>query len=390
MDAVIAVGNSKITDGYEAAVSAASEVREQLGELGADFILLFTTIGYEHEDVLEGVVEILGNKPMSGATFEGIIGSNVADESMYALQIVGIRSQTIGFYNFCAEDTINNPLQAGIDIGKIVDSIDEPGNRILFLFPDFRSNVSQIFEGIEKHSQVLLVGGVSGDNLSFRQCHQFYNGEVNSESCSGVLMVGDFEVETIVTHGSEPVGQKRTVTRSDRNVIIEIDNRPALDVASEEMGAPITADNIGTAISLMGIGLRVDEAKYLPSPYVLRAIHGFNFETKACTVPTDVPEGTEIQFMRRDHESVLNSATLAARCLKNKLDSADARWVCQFDCAGRGKHMIGDDVLKGIQMVQSEFNLQVPWTGTFSFGEISPINDKNFFHNFTATLTVFY
>ena len=69
---------------------------------------------------------------------------------------------------------------------------------------------------------------------------------------------------------------------------------------------------------------------------------------------------------------------------------ADARLVCQFDCAGRGKYMIGDDVLKGVQMVQSVFDESLPWMGTFSFGEISPVDGKNFFHNFTATLAVFH
>jgi len=64
--------------------------------------------------------------------------------------------------------------------------------------------------------------------------------------------------------------------------------------------------------------------------------------------------------------------------------------ICQFDCAGRGKIIIGDDVHKGLAMLQGEFADTVPWMGSFSFGEMSPIEDKNHFHNFTATLAVFY
>ncbi len=392
MDATIAIGNSKNVDGYEAATSAAISVRNELGPEGADFIFVFSTIGYEQEDVLDGVREILGDIPMCGATFEGIIGRDIADESMYAVQVVGIRSEKIKFHEFCAENIVHSPLEAGHQIGCAIESVKDPGNRVVFLFPDFRSNISQLFEGIEEHSKIPFVGGVSGDNLKFQQCHQFYNGVLKDEACSGVLMVGEFDLKTIVTHGSEPVGHKRIVTRSEANVIFEIDHRPALDVASEEMGAPITPDNISTAITLMGIGLRAGEARDSSSPYVLRAIHGFDFETKACAVPTDIAEGTEIQFMRRDHKGVLDSATLAAERLKHSLDEipAGARLVCQFDCAGRGKYMIGDDVLKGVQMVQGVFDESLPWMGTFSFGEISPVDGKNFFHNFTATLAVFH
>lgn len=392
MDAAIGIGISKSVDGYEAATTAAISVRDELGPEGADFIFVFSTIGYEQEDVLDGVREILGDVPMSGATFEGIIGRDIADESMYAVQIVGIRSNKIKFHSFSTEDIVRSPLEAGHKIGCKIESVKDPGNRVVFLFPDFRSNVSQLFEGIEEHVTLPFIGGISGDNLKFQQCHQFHNGALKEEGCSGVLMVGEFELKTIVTHGSEPVGKKRVVSRSEANVIFEIDHRPALDVASQEMGAPITPDNIGTAVALMGIGLRASHSKGYPSPYVLRAIHGFDFETKACSVPVDVAEGTEIQFMRRDHKGVLDSATLAAEAIKRSLDEipADARLVCQFDCAGRGKYMIGDDVLKGVQMVQAVFDRSLPWMGTFSFGEISPVDGKNFFHNFTATLAVFH
>ena len=392
MDAIIAIGSSNEVDGYEAAVAAATAAKDELGPEGADFIFVFSTIGYEQEDVLEGVREILGDRPMSGATFEGIIGRNIADESMYAVQVIAIRSETIKFYEYCAEDIVSDPLGAGTKIGQAIEAVNDPGNRVLFLFPDFRSNISQLFEGIERHAKLPFVGGVSGDNLKFQQCHQFHNGTIKEGACSAVLMVGDFELKTFVTHGSEPVGHKRIVTKSQDNIIIEIDDRPALDIASEEMGAPIVADNLATAITLVGIGLRADEATDALSPYVLRAIHGIDFETKSFTVPADVPQGTEIQFMRRDHNGVLMSATLAAKRLKSSLDDvpADARLVCQFDCAGRGKFMIGDDVLKGAMMVQEIFTEPLPWMGTFSFGEISPVDGKNVFHNFTATLAVFH
>ncbi len=392
MDAVIAVGNSNEIDGYEAATTAATAVKDELGRDGADFIFVFATIGYELEDVLDGVREILGDLPMGGATFEGIIGRNIANESMYAVQIIGIRSESIKFYGFGTENVVGHPLEAGVTIGQAVDAVKDAGNRVLFLFPDFRSNISQLFEGIERHCKMPFIGGISGDNLRFQQCYQFHNGALMEGACSAVLMVGDFACTTMVTHGSEPVGQKRVVTKSQGNIIFEIDDRPALDVASEEMGAPIIADNIVSATTLMGIGFKAGKLADALSPYVLRAIHGFDFEAKSCAVPTDVAEGTEIQFMRRDHDGVLASAALAAERIKRSLDDipADAKLVCQFDCAGRGKHMIGDDVLRGVRMVQGVFSGSLPWMGTFSFGEISPVDGKNYFHNFTATLAVFH
>ena len=392
MQLSIGIGNSSKTDGYDAGLEAANSVKEQLGKDDPDFVFVFSTIGYEHQDIIDAVVEILGEIPLSGVTFEGVIGREFADESMYAVQIVGFKSNTIQFFNFQSSDAVNEPLQAGELIGKNVASVTQKGNRILFLFPDFKANITRIFEGIEKHCTLPFIGGASGDNLKFLQSYQFHNGEVFESSCCAVLMVGDFELMTIVTHGSEPLSDEHVITKCSGNIIYELDGKPALDIASEGLGEKITPANITSAVSLLGIGFKTTQSPDFLSPYVVLAIHGFDFDNGSCIVPTVVTEGSKIQFMHRDPRSVLESAQSGAEKLSATLKSLDItpELICQFDCAGRGKSIIGDDVYEGVAMVQNAFDNVVPWMGAFAFGEISPIKEKNYFHNFTATLSVFY
>ena len=202
MQLSIGIGNSSKIDGYEAGLEATSTVKEQLGVDAPDFVFVFSNIGYEHQDVLDAVAEVIGDVPLSGATFGGIIGREFVDESMYAVQIVGFKSNTIQFYNFQGANAVNQPLQAGEDIGQQVAAVAQDGNRVLFLFPDFRTNLTSLFDGIEKHCNLPFIGGGSGDNLKFQQCYQFHDGEVMESACCAVLMVGDFELMTIVTHGS--------------------------------------------------------------------------------------------------------------------------------------------------------------------------------------------
>jgi hypothetical protein len=388
----IGIGNSNNVDGYEAGLEAASTVYDQLEADAPDFVFVFSTIGYEQEDILDAAAEKFGDVPMSGATFEGIIGRGYADESMYGVQIVGLKSEDVRFHNFQTVNAVEQPLEAGEELGRRVADVTQCGNRVLFLFPDFRMNITRLFEGIEKHCSLPFIGGTSGDNLKFQQAYQFHNGQVTENACNAVLMVGDFELMTTVTHGSEPLGNPRIITKCDGNVIYEIDGRPALDIASEGLGEVITPENIVSAITLMGIGFRTDASSNFLSPYIVRAIHGFDFKDRSCQVPTTMANGSEIQFMRRDPESVLNSGRAGAEKLSDALDSGaeTPTMICQFDCAGRGKVIVGDDVRKGMAMVQAEFEDKVPWMGSFTFGEISPIEDKNYFHNFTATLAVFY
>jgi hypothetical protein len=392
MQLSIGIGNSCNIDGYEAGLEAASTVMEQLGADTPDFVFVFSNIGYELQDILDAVAEILGDVPLSGATFGGIIGREFVDESMYAVQVVGLKSNTIQFYNFQGTNVIDQPLQAGEDIGQQVAAIAQDGNRVLFLFPDFRTNLNSLFEGIEKHCNLPFIGGGSGDNLKFQQCYQFHNGEVMESACCAVLMVGDFELMTIVTHGSEPLSDARVLTKCTGNVIYEIDDKPALDVASEGLGQEITPENMTSAIMLMGIGFKTAYSPNLLSPYIIRAIHGFNFDKGSCIVQTEVKMGSEIRFMRRDPHSVLESARSGAEKLSKALYSLNVtpKLICQFDCAGRGKCFVGDDVYKGMAVVQEAFKHTVPWMGSFAFGEISSIKGKNYFYNYTATLTAFY
>ena len=40
--------------------------------------------------------------------------------------------------------------------------------------------------------------------------------------------------------------------------------------------------------------------------------------------------------------------------------------------------------------VTRRYSQDIPWFGVFTFGELSPLDNNNCFHNYTGTLTVFY
>ena len=109
---------------------------------------------------------------------------------MYAVQIAGLKSDTIKFYNLQSANAVAQPLQAGEDIGRQVAKVAQDGKRVLFLFPDFGANMTSIFEGIEKYCNLPFIGGTAGDNLKFQQCYQFHNREVMEKACcAGILAV---------------------------------------------------------------------------------------------------------------------------------------------------------------------------------------------------------
>jgi len=140
MEVSIGTGSSSKVDGYEAGLEAASAVHEQLDGDAPDFVLVFSTIGCEQEDILASVVEQFGDVRMSGAAFEGVIGRDYADEGMDALQIVGLKSDDVQFHNFEAANAVDQPLEAGEQLGRQVAEITQSGTEY--------SSCSQISEPI--------------------------------------------------------------------------------------------------------------------------------------------------------------------------------------------------------------------------------------------------
>ena len=124
---------------------------------------------------------------------------------------------------------------------------------------------------------------------------------------------------------------------------------------------------------------------------------------EVCIAVVSLPFDADTYIQKNENNNFGNAPDLSIGVLTSSADDyrtllhadlssipALPQMVCQFDCAGRGKAIVGDDVYKGIEMAQLEFEDTVPWMGLFTFGEISPIEKDNHFHNFTATLAVFY
>ena len=126
--------------------------------------------------------------------------------------------------------------------------------------------------------------------------------------------------------------------------------------------------------------------------YVIRGLlGGIDDTTGSVTIPAEVPEGTSIWMTRRDSEKLTKGVEQVAEEIKAQLGDNPARLVFQFDCAGRGKAILREQQkLQLLEMLRQQIGPEVPWLGFYTYGEISPIGEHNYFHNYTLVLTVIY
>jgi len=196
---------------------------------------------------------------------------------------------------------------------------------------------------------------------------------------SGVLVGGALEIASGLTQGCAPIGPMRSVSRSEGNVIIEIDGRPALEVLMEDGGAEIAND-------LRRIGGRIYLAKGVSGggerDYLVRNLLAIDPQHGWVAVGDMIDDGDRVAFAKRDQESAIDDmramlADLAQRAGK------PPRAALYHSCAARGPHMFDDD-LSEIDLIRETFP-DAPVIGVFGNGEIS----QGRVYGYTGVLTLF-
>jgi hypothetical protein len=346
--------------------------------------------------LLKAVREATDGAPLCGCSGEGVIAGGEADESNFSVALMAIRSDQLRFSHGIVTGLKEDPAGAGRAIAEAIQPEVNSDTLALFLFPDgVTVNFDRLLAGLEGQlnlDHVLpLVGGTAGDNMEFKRTYQYCDDHVVSDGVVWALLSGQAQIAWAVNHGCVPVGIEHKVTRSEGNVIHELDDRPALEVVKDYVTEAGIEDWARTVLTLP-LGLKVPGLIQDYDEYIIRAIVGGKDDTTgSVTIPTEVSEGMSVWMTRRDSEKIAKGVERAAEEINAQLGEEPARLVFQFDCAGRGKAILREQQkLQLLETLRGRIGPDVPWLGFYTFGEIAPVGGHNYFHNYTVVLTALY
>lgn len=389
----VGVGKSSQSQGFEAGVEATRLALDQAGVKDCDFIFVFATVGYEQKDLLKGISSV-SSAPLIGCSMEGIITHEGSDESQRRVAVMVISSSAIKFTTAVAVGLKKDSLAAGQEIAEKLNTVWPEDAKALIMLPDgLAVNTDAFFRGLEDNLEesIPFVGGTAGETLAFKQTFQYYHGEVLEDAAPCVLLSGDFNFEVGISHGSQPMGIEKTVTKAKGNHVFKIDDKPAFEIFREFLGSDIN-DLDGPVVSGVCLGVETPkEAKESYENVILRIPLALNKKDDSLFMTVEWSEGQKILVCQRNPEQIIQKARKVAEELKSKLGSHKPKLVLQFNCAGRGGYLIGAEKAKQETIVnQKPFGKEVPWLGGYTFGEIAPIGKKNYFHNWTNALFIIY
>ncbi len=238
------------------------------------------------------------------------------------------------------------------------------------------SEVPELITGIAgKVESGFLVGGLTS---SRRQNLQIAD-KVTEGGISGVLFADEVTVATRLTQGCSPIGPKRVITQAQRNIIVTIDERPALEVLKEDIGDKLARD-LNRLGGLIFVGLPI--AGTDTGDYLVRNLVGIDPARGLVAIGELVETGMPVMFCRRDIASATEDMTRMLESMKKGLYTRPRGGV-YYSCLGRGANLFGPESaeLKMIEAALGEF----PLVGFFCNGEIS----HNRLYGYTGVLTLF-
>jgi hypothetical protein len=216
--------------------------------------------------------------------------------------------------------------------------------------------------------------------------YQYSDDEVVSDGVAYALLSGEAQAGCAISHSLIPIGGARTVTRSQGNVIYEIDGKPAVEVLKEYLPEHALAEDEDWLPNSISLALCFRAPSYIKDEeYVVRGIPAVRMADESITVQTEVQEGTSVWFSSRDKEKVATGLDRMAQQIKEQIGGEKPKLVFQFDCATRGKMMFREkEKLKLLRQFRQSVGPDVTWAGFYAFGEIGPVEEHNNRNLYTA------
>ena len=390
------VGYSVHRNPAEAGKEAALKALEQAGIAKPDFVFAFATVGYQQQVLIRSIREATSGAPLCGCSGEGVITRETVDETNFAVCVMVISSDELRFHCASVQEMGPQTGSAGARLAEKIhphlsaDSIAcfLMADGLAFNFDPFLANFEAQFP---PERRLPVFGGLAADNWTLNKTFQYHDDEVFSDGVSCVVMSGRGDVAWGVNHGCVPVGTRRTITRSEGNVIFEIDGMPALDVLAEYLDAEWFSQWDKVSLNLC-LGFKTpDRIRKGYEEYVIRYMVGKNAQDGSITIQSEVVDGTEVWIVRRDKELIRSGLASISRQINDKVGERKPKFILHFECVGRGKVVFREnEKLELIRSLQRDLGAEVPWIGFYGYGEIGPIESYNSFHNFTSVVTAVY
>jgi small ligand-binding sensory domain FIST len=210
---------------------------------------------------------------------------------------------------------------------------------------------------------------------------------------SGVAFAPEVSLVSRVTQGCQPIGPAREITAAERNLVVGLDGKPALECALQDLGLHPQApdEQLARALSatLVGLVTAAEDVAARPGQFgtdtVVRHLLGVDRRQGIVAIAELVEPGMRLAFCTRDARAARLDLVRIATEIRDEVESGAGRMAgaLYVSCSGRGGPHFGGRHAE-LQTVREALG-DVPLVGFFAGGEIA----RHHLYGYTGVLTVF-
>jgi hypothetical protein len=356
-----------------------------LAAIAPDLVLAFGSVTHLAEPgLLETLRDAFPAAVLAGCSTAGEIGDLGVTDDM--LGLTAIRFDQPGV-SLATTDlaSMADSFEAGVRLA--LDLPVEGLHNVLVFGLGVDINGSALIAGLASRlpAGVAIAGGLAGDGGAFTRTLTLSSRAVSDRQ---LVAVGLHAPRTHVTHGSfhgwQPFGPARRVTRSEGNVLFELDGAPALDVYRKYLGE--------YAEGLPGTGLLFPfemMGSDRQGQGLIRTILGVDREAGSLILAGDIVSDGYLKLMHASTDTLIDGAQAAAEQAHGGLEASGDSLALLVSCVGR-KLVMGARVDEEVEAVAAVFGRNARVAGFYSNGEISPLlaSTECRLHNQTMTITL--
>ena len=276
-------------------------------------------------------------------------------------------------------------FEAGLFLKEQLQSDDLSG---IFIISDgLMVEGSELVRGFnhENSKNIPITGGLAGDAARFQNTYTSLN---EAPGKGNIIAVGFYGANMHIGHGSlggwDEFGYERKITRSDKNILFEVDEEKALDLYKRYLGS--FAEQLPGSALMFPLSMRVPGA----DKYLIRTILATDDNESAMIFAGNMPQGSTVRMMRGDIQKLIRASATAAKDSVESLKNRKPQLTLMLSCVGRKIIMdkkVDEEVLAAEEMLDGDCAV----AGFYTYGGLSPfgVGTPCELHNQTMTITTF-
>nr|WP_275848285.1 FIST N-terminal domain-containing protein [Sulfurimonas sp. SAG-AH-194-I05] len=338
----------------------------------------------ENKDITIKIIEVIKSRipdaQIIGATTDGeIVNGAIVEGTITISFFVFKKSFAKSFYYENNDLEMLNTCEIIVDApssciaANIKKNLPDETKVIILLSDGLKTNAESLIDKIHKMIDIPVIGGTAGDNERFSKTFVIEgNSSVFCESgVVGFYLYGaDLRTHCYYNDGWMGIGREFTITKSNKNVVQEINGMNALDFFKYYLSVDSTSiiKEMIVRFPLMVIRNGLE---------VYRAILGID-SNGYCIFASNIIEGEKFKIS----VGISNDLIENSRVNANTLINFDPESVFTYSCMARKKMLLSESVLE-IDMLKT---IKSTVVGFFTYGEFYKRGDYSAYHNETCSV----